>query len=295
MLIGDTNQLPSVGAGNLLNDIISSESFTTVCLNEIFRQSRESGIVVNAHRINSGIMPDFSQKYNDFFFVQLEDALIPSYISNLCKTRLTKKYGNDVLDDIQIISPSKKGNCGTQNLNRILRDELNGESVNKSQHIFGVDRVFRAGDRVMQIKNNYEREWFFEDEYTKSKGAGVFNGDVGRLISLNNEEEVGIVDYIGKKVEYPFSDFDEIEHSYAITVHKSQGSEYPIVIIPVSNKCAPMLLTRNLIYTAITRASKMVIIIGDKNTFCRMVENNLHFTRNTGLEMLLRKARNDTN
>ena len=290
ILIGDTNQLPSVGEGNVLNDIIKSQCFTTVCLNEIFRQSRNSGIIVNAHKINNGLYPDFTEKYDDFFFIQQDAENIPRYIADLCKNRLPKRYGSHIKEGIQIITPSKKGNCGTQNLNFILRDEMNPEAQGKEQHTFGVDRVFRVGDRVMQTKNNYEAEWYFEDEYKKSKGVGVFNGDVGKLINIDKTEQIAIVDYSGRHVEYQFSSFDEIEHSYAVTVHKSQGSEYPIVIIPVSNQCPPMLQTRNLLYTAITRAEKMVIVIGDKQTFCRMIDNNFQFNRNTNLEMLLRKV-----
>ena len=290
ILIGDTNQLPSVGEGNVLNDIIKSECFTTVCLNEIFRQSHNSGIIMNAHKINNGMYPDFTEKFDDFFFIQLNDESIPGYIADLCKNRLPKRYGAGVIEGIQVITPSKKGNCGTQNLNYVLRDEINPEAPGKAQHNFGIDRVFRVGDRVMQMKNNYEAEWIHEDEYRKSKGVGVFNGDVGKLIDIDETGQIATVDYNGRRVEYQFSNFDEIDHSYAVTVHKSQGSEYPIVIIPVSNKCPPMLLTRNLLYTAITRAAKMVIVIGDKPTFCKMIDNNFQFNRNTNLEMLLRKV-----
>ena len=288
ILIGDTNQLPSVGEGNVLNDIIGSARFKTVCLNEIFRQSQGSGIVVNAHKINNGEMPNLSEKFDDFFFIEKEDDLIPNYIAELCKVRLPKRYG--VTDGIQVITPTKKGLCGTQNLNFTLQNELNPQTYGKEEHSVGVDRVFRVQDRVMQTKNNYDVEWQAESITGVSRGLGVFNGDIGKILSIEKTEQVATVDFCGRIVEYQFSDLDEIDHSYAVTVHKSQGSEYPIVIIPVSNKCPPMLLTRNLIYTAITRAEKIVIIIGDKNTFNRMISNNLQLNRNTNLYRLLKEG-----
>lgn len=287
ILIGDTNQLPSVGEGNVLNDIIKSGCFKTVCLNEIFRQSSNSGIVVNAHKINNGEMPDLTEKFEDFFFIEKDDEQIPDLIAELCKVRLPKRYG--ITDGIQVISPTKKGLCGTVNLNFVLQKELNPPSHGKEEHAVGAERIFRAQDRIMQTKNNYDVEWHSSGDLGKSRGLGVFNGDIGKIVSLNKTESMATVDFAGRVVEYQFADLDEIEHSYAVTVHKSQGSEYPIVIIPVSYKCPPMLLTRNLIYTAITRAEKMVIIIGDKQTFNRMISNNFQFNRNTNLYKLLRK------
>ncbi len=291
ILIGDTNQLPSVGEGNVLKDIINSENFVTVCLNEIFRQSVESGIVLNAHKINNGEHPDLSIKFGDFFFISRDDEDIPRYIADLCKNRLPKKYG--ITEGIQVISPTKKGICGTQSLNFVLQNELNPSSKDKTEHIAGVDRVLRVGDRIMQTKNNYEMEWLSENELASNRGTGVFNGDVGKIAAIYNDEQMAVVNYGERKVEYQFSFLDEIDLSYAITVHKSQGSEYPIVIIPVSKRCPPMLLTRNLIYTAITRAEKIVILIGDKETFFKMIDNNFQFNRNTNLEMLIRKAANE--
>ena len=287
ILIGDTNQLPSVGEGNVLNDIIRSGRFKTVCLNEIFRQSQGSGIVVNAHKINNGEAVDLSVKFDDFFFIEKEDGQIPEYIADLCKNRLPKRYG--ITDGIQVITPTKKGLCGTANLNFVLQSKINPKVHGNDEHTVGVDRVFRPHDRVMQIRNNYEAQWSSSNEYGNSHGLGVFNGDIGKILSIDKTEQTVTVDFVGKTVEYQFSDLDELDHSYAITVHKSQGSEYPIVIVPVSYKCPPMLLTRNLIYTAITRAEKMVIIIGSKETFFRMVSNNFQQNRNTCLERLLRK------
>ena len=290
ILIGDVDQLPSVGEGNVLNDIIRSDCFKTVCLNEIFRQSRGSGIVINAHKINKGELPDLNEKYDDFFFIQREEESIPELISELCKTRLPRKYG--ISEGIQVITPSKKGVCGTHNLNAILQAQLN-PSQSQSDVANG-DRVFKIGDRVMQIKNNYEAHWVSDNEFGKSEGLGVFNGDVGKIFNIDKTEQQLLVDFGGRGVEYQFSSLDEIDLSYAITVHKSQGSEYPIVIVPISPKCPPMLLTRNLIYTAITRAEKIVIIVGDKATFYRMIHNNFRFNRQTNLEELIRRSQNGT-
>ena len=287
VLIGDTNQLPSVGEGNVLNDIIKSECFVTICLNEIFRQSVNSGIVVNAHKINNGVYPDLKEKFDDFFFIQNDREDMPEYIADLCKSRLPKKYG--ITDGIQVIAPTKKGLCGTQSLNFVLQNQLNPPSGGKLEYSMSSGKAFRVGDRVMQTKNNYEKEWAQSAEYGKSRGLGVFNGDVGKICSLDVTEQCATVDYNGRLVEYQFSELDEVDLSYAVTVHKSQGSEYPIVIIPVSSRCPPMLLTRNLIYTAVTRAEKIVIIVGDRETFFKMIDNDFQLKRNTSLEILLRR------
>jgi len=281
LLIGDVYQLPSVGEGNVLNDIIRSEKFSVITLNEIFRQSENSGIVVNAHKINHGIVPNIKEKYDDFFFVSIQDeAAIPAYIANMCKNRLPAKYGKDIGDGIQIITPTKKGFCGTQNLNSVLQAELNPES--KKQYVTRTQKVFKIGDKVMQIKNNYDVEWERENE----SGRGIFNGDIGFVHEIDNEEKLMRINYDGKIASYDFSALDEIDHAYAVTVHKSQGSEYPIIIIPVV-KCAPILQTRNLIYTAITRAENMVLLIGDSSVLENMVNNNTQINRNTGLRMFL--------
>lgn len=286
ILIGDIDQLPSVGEGNTLNDIIASGQFSVVCLNEIFRQASNSGIVSNAHKINKGELLDFNEKYDDFFFVQKEESKIPEYIADLCKNRLPRKYGKDIIDQIQIITPTKKGMCGTGSLNYIMQESLNPQESNKSQLSKGQSRIFRVGDRVMQTKNNYNIEFTENKNGIEIVGSGIFNGDIGTIKSINDNM---IVDFGGRIVEYMHSDLDELDHSYAITVHKSQGSEYPVVIIPVSASCPYMLLTRNLIYTAITRAEKMVLIVGDKETLFRMIENNTRAVRNTMLERLLKR------
>ncbi|MBQ8393077.1 MAG: ATP-dependent RecD-like DNA helicase [Clostridia bacterium] len=279
ILIGDIYQLPSVGEGNVLNDIINSGYFSVITLNEIFRQAENSGIVVNAHKINQGAVPDFKARYDDFFYVSITDeTVIPEYIANMCKTRLPAKYGTNIVDGIQVISPTKKGFCGTQNLNAVLQLSLNPASDSREQYITRTQRIYRVGDKVMQTRNNYDVEWKRGSEV----GRGIFNGDIGVIEEINNEEKLIIVNYDGKLASYDFSLLDEIEHAYAITVHKSQGSEYPIVIIPIT-KCAPILQTRNLIYTAITRAEKIVLLIGEKDILETMVGNNTQIFRNTGL------------
>lgn len=288
ILIGDTNQLPSVGEGNVLNDIIKSDCFCTVKLTEIFRQARDSGIVTNAHKINAGEHPDLTQKFGDFFFISVDEERIPEYVADLCKTRLPRKYNETIFDGIQVITPQKKGISGTYNLNYVLQENLNPQCTQKTECNTTRERKIRLGDRIMQIKNNYEAEW----ETNKGEsGMGVFNGDVGIVKYISNEDKRLVIDYGDRRVDYQFSSIEELDHSYAITVHKSQGSEYPIVIIPLSSSCPPMLQTRNLIYTAITRASKMVIIVGNKNTFFNMIDNDMQQVRNTYLEKMLKELK----
>ena len=284
VLIGDTHQLPSVGEGDVLNDIIYSECFPVVELNEIFRQAEQSGIVVNAYEINNGRVPDISKKYDDFFFISItNEELIPKYIAELCAIRLPKTYGVDPFIDIQVITPTKKGANGTRSLNSVLQETLNPKSKTKDEKHVSAMRIMRDGDKVMQTRNNYSCEW----QRGKEEGKGIFNGDVGIIKSIDSLEKTIIIDFDGKVVQCDVNAFEEIEHAYAITVHKSQGSEYPIVIIPMT-RSAPMLLTRNLIYTAITRAEKMVILVGDKEIFTQMVENDRQVIRNTGLFQFLR-------
>jgi exodeoxyribonuclease V alpha subunit len=198
----------------------------------------------------------------------------------MCKNRLPAKYGKDIEDGIQIITPTKKGYCGTQNLNSVLQNELNSKS--KKQYMTRTQKIYKIGDKVMQIRNNYDVEWGREND----SGRGIFNGDIGFVYEIDNEEKLMKINYDGKIASYDLSALDEIDHAYAITVHKSQGSEYPIIIIPVV-KCAPILLTRNLIYTAITRAESMVLLIGDSEVLETMVNNNTQINRNTGLRMFL--------
>lgn len=283
ILIGDTDQLPSVGAGNVLNDIIKSDRFNTVELKEIFRQEEESLIVTNAHAINEGELPKLTSKNSDFFFLARDDdEMIARTVGELCAVRLPKTYGKQIVNDIQVITPSRKGSAGTVVLNNLLQKVLNPSSENKREKKVR-DIVFREGDKVMQVKNNYDIEWTSEEK----NGIGIFNGDIGVIseIDLRNEN-MKIVFDDSRYVIYDFSYLDELEHAYAITVHKSQGSEYPVVIIPMYN-FTPMLMTRNLLYTAVTRAQRMVIMVGKASVVQQMVETNRPTKRYTGLEQML--------
>ena len=283
VLIGDSDQLPSVGAGNVLNDIIKSDRFSTVELKEIFRQDEQSLIVTNAHAINDGEYPTLTSKSGDFFFLAREDdETIAKTVAQLCAVRLPKTYGKDILNDIQIITPSRKGGAGTEVLNSLLQKVLNPRSDTKREKKVR-DVVFREGDKVMQIKNNYDIEW----DNGEKNGIGIFNGDIGVISEIDiKNERMKIVFDDNRYVDYDFSLLDELEHAYAITVHKSQGSEYPVVIIPMYN-FNPRLMTRNLLYTAVTRAQKMVIMVGKASVVQRMVDTNIPTKRYTGLGILL--------
>lgn len=284
ILIGDSDQLPSVGAGNVLGDIIASGCFNVVRLTEIFRQSEESLIITGAHQINNGEMPTLTRKDGDFFFLprETEDGIWLTVV-DLVQNRLPRSYGADVVSKIQIITPSRKGASGTENLNVNLQAALNPPSRGKNERK-SRDIVFREGDRVMQTKNNYSIEWETDDG---RQGLGVFNGDIGTVTEIDNENGMMTVKFDERIATLDFTMLDEIDHSYAVTVHKSQGSEYPIVIIPLYS-CAPMLLSRNLLYTAVTRASKMVILVGKQEILSTMIENDRHTERCTMLEGFLR-------
>lgn len=279
ILIGDSDQLPSVGAGNVLADLISSERIRMVRLSEIFRQSKESLIITNAHKINEGSAPILNVTDNDFFFVRCEnEAEIADTIANLLHQRLPKAYGEGIKSGIQVITPSKKGAGGVETLNAALQARLNPKTKfkqEKSSH--GV--IFREGDRVMQVTNNYDVEW----EKYGIGGVGLFNGDIGVIETINLREENMTIIFDDKTVEYSFDMLEELELAYAVTVHKSQGSEYPIVVIPMY-ACAPMLMTRNLFYTAVTRAKNMVILVGRSDIPRKMVENNRQIFRYTALK-----------
>lgn len=278
ILIGDADQLPSVGPGNVLHDLILSGRFTTVELTEIFRQAENSLIVTNAHVINHGRMPDLSAKDKDFFFIRREgDREIALTVADLCGNRLPRKYGREIVRDIQVISPSRKGEPGTENLNLLLQATLNPPDAGKREHKVR-DMVFREGDRVMQVRNNYDLTW---ERYGES-GIGVFNGDIGVISEVKPAERQVVVLFDERRVVYDFGELDELEPAYAVTVHKSQGSEYPVVILPLYD-APPMLLARNLFYTAVTRAQKMVILVGNESVVRRMVENNRVSKRFTGL------------
>ncbi len=279
ILIGDSDQLPSVGAGNVLADLIATERIRIVKLTEIFRQSEKSLIVTNAHRINEGVPPLINSTDNDFFFVGREDErTIPDTIASLIIQRLPKAYGYDIKDKIQVITPSRKGNGGVETLNAALQERMNPPAkLKKEKHSHG--SVFREGDKVMQVTNNYDIEW----EKGGISGVGLFNGDIGIIETVNLGEETMTVNFDERIVEYPFDSLDQLELAYAITVHKSQGSEYPVVIIPMYS-CPPMLMTRNLLYTAVTRAKSMVILVGRRDIPTRMVQNNREILRYTTLK-----------
>ncbi len=283
ILIGDSDQLPPVGAGYVLNDILESDRFHSVRLKEIFRQAESSRIVRNAHAINNGEYPDLSIKDGDFFFLVREDErTIPTTVSDLIVSRLPKKYGEDIRRGIQVITPSHKGVAGTECLNALLQTALNPPAPNKREKKVR-DVVFREGDKVMQTKNNYDIPW----EREGKEGVGIFNGDIGRILSVNPKEETVTVDFEGRITVYDYSQLDEIEHAYAITIHKSQGSEYPVVILPIYSY-SPRLLTRNLLYTAVTRAKDMAVLVGVPAIFGAMIANNRQEKRYTGLSYLLR-------
>ncbi len=282
IIIGDSDQLPSVGAGNVLRDIIKGERFATIKLNEIFRQASESLIVTNAHAINRGEMPDLSAKNKDFFFLpRRSNSDIALTVADLCKNRLPKAYGVRATSNIQVISPSRKGEAGTENLNVLLQKMLNPEQFGKKEYKYR-QIVFRQGDRVMQIKNNYDISWAKDDG---TEGNGIFNGDIGFICDIDHKNQSMEIVFDDRRVKYDFSYLEELEHAYAITVHKSQGSEYPIVIIP-AYRAPEMLLTRNMLYTAVTRAQNMVIVVGDESIVKTMVDNNKQSLRYTGLARL---------
>ena len=286
VIIGDSDQLPSVGAGNVLCDIIDSQRFATVRLTEIFRQAGESLIVTNAHAVNRGEKPALDVKNKDFFFLKRGTDKDTAYtISDLCKNRLPKAYGDMARKGIQVISASRKGEAGTENLNVILQQTLNPSTKDKREYLFR-GKIFREGDRVMQTRNNYEIVW--ERCFDGKEGNGIFNGDIGVIEKIDSRENEMTVLFDDRRVIYDFSLLEDLEHAYAITVHKSQGSEYPIVIIPLGS-AAHMLLTRNLLYTAITRGQNIVILVGREEIVEEMVENNRQSMRYTGLGRWLMK------
>ncbi|WP_455089251.1 SF1B family DNA helicase RecD2 [Peptoanaerobacter stomatis] len=286
ILVGDKDQLPSVGAGNVLKDIINCEIIPCIKLNKIFRQAMKSHIIVNAHRINEGKMPLTNDKDNDFFIMNRNDKnSIEKLIVELTTERLPKYY--DVTSkDIQIITPMKKREMGTQNLNKLLQEALNPKDPVKNEYKTQF-KIYRENDRVIHIKNNYEKQWISD----KEEGSGVFNGDTGTIESVNLREKFLTVNFDdGKKATYDFDELDELEHSFALTVHKSQGSEYPCVILPI-HSVAPMLMTRKILYTAITRAKKLLIIISNNSNIKKMVENIYEEERNSTLMQKLKMVK----
>lgn len=293
VLVGDVDQLPSVGPGNVLADLINSEKIKTIVLNKIFRQAAKSKIILNAHRVNSGksfIKQEESEEIlnNDFFYIKENNPeKILKQVISLCSGRL-QTYGNyDFFKNIQVITPTKKGSIGTKELNRVLQENLNPCKAGEPEKQ-NLGATYRAGDRVMQIKNNYDIFWERNiGEY--ETGTGVFNGEFGTIIKIDeNEKRVKIKFDDEKYAWYQYSELDQIEHAYAITVHKAQGSEFDVVIMPIV-QAAPMLLTRNLLYTGMTRAKKLLIVIGSSNVIEFMINNVDSKKRNTGLEYKLKK------
>lgn len=282
IMVGDSNQLPSVGAGNVLKDLIASHYIPSVELKEIFRQAAQSLIVTNAHRIVNGEFPVLDDRQNDFFFMNKSlESDIAGLVIQLAKQRLPDTYGFSPIDDIQVLCPTKMGMAGTKELNKQLQSALNPPSQNKAELKF-FDVVFRTGDKVMQTKNDYDVLWTKNNE----KGSGIFNGDIGIIRSVDRFSQNVTIDFEGRVAIYTSEMLRRLEHAYAITIHKSQGSEYDAVIIPIT-AFTHNLLYRNLLYTGVTRAKKMIIVIGTKELVKTMVDNNRKMLRYSLLRPLL--------
>ncbi|MCH5184441.1 MAG: ATP-dependent RecD-like DNA helicase, partial [Oscillospiraceae bacterium] len=290
IFIGDVDQLPSVGPGNCLADLISSDRFPVVRLHHIFRQAEQSLITTNAHRINRGEMPVLSVRDSDFFFLERHGAnALKETLLQLCALRLPRRYNVDPLEDIQIICWTRKGPLGTAELNAALQETLNPPGFGKREKKVG-SRCFREGDKVMQIRNNYDLLWTRTDETgNQTDGAGIFNGDIGRVRRINPQGETLLIDFDDRVCEYDFSLLEDLELAYAITTHKSQGSEYRFVLIPAFEAAYP-LMTRNLLYTAVTRAREMVCIVGEQQVLSVMVSNDRKPMRYTALPGILRRV-----
>ncbi len=289
IMVGDSDQLPSVGAGNVLKDIIASECCTVITLTEVFRQAGESMIVTNAHRIHAGQLPICNQKDKDFFFIPCVPTSAADTIANLAAARLPRAYGYDPMRHIQVLCPSKKGPAGTIALNLALQNALNPPSPSKKERKMG-DVIFRTGDKVMQVKNNYNIPFRLPDE---TEGSGIYNGDIGVILEINPSENYMLIEFDDeRRVEYDFAWLDELELAYALTVHKSQGCEFKAVILSVS-PVAPMLTVRNLLYTAVTRAREIVVLVGSSDNVARMVQNNHEAARCSMLCDRLKEQQNE--
>ncbi len=291
IIVGDEHQLPSVGPGNVLKDILASGYFTSVTLEKIFRQAQESDIVMNAHKIHQGEHVELDNKSKDFFFLKRDDAdTIIRVMLTLVRDKMPK-YVDAGISEIQVLTPTRKGLIGVERLNGILQNFLNPPSPKKKEWS-GDTRIFREGDKVMQIRNDYQLEWEVTGNYNIAieKGVGVFNGDVGIIKDINDWAKTITVEYEeGRTVVYPFASLDELELAYAITIHKSQGSEYPAVVMPIMEG-PKMLMNRNILYTAITRAKKCVTMVGDANVFYSMVDNTSQAKRYSGLRSRIDEA-----
>ncbi len=284
ILVGDPDQLPPVGPGFPFSDMLRSETLPVIHLTEIFRQAQESLIVMNAHRVNQGILPELRNVKKDFFFlpVQTEDNAAKTIVS-LCASRLPQNMGIPT-DQIQVLSPTKRGGAGTVELNRLLQAQLNPQDSSKQEKKWG-DYTFREGDRVMQIRNNYDILWKKSDG---TIGTGIFNGDIGTVLSIDTDQELLSVLFDDRQASYDFADLSELEPAYAITVHKSQGSEYRAVVLSAWGG-STFLLNRSLLYTAITRARNLLIIVGREETVAAMTENAKVSRRYTGMKLRLQE------
>lgn len=286
ILVGDSDQLPSVGPGNVLGDLIESGVVPVIRLNEIFRQAQKSLIVTNAHKIVNGVMPDLKKVDKDFFFIYKSDKTSGAEtILDLCSERLPKAYGYSPLENIQVLSPSKKGELGTAELNRKLQMRLNPKSDDKAEVTIG-SKTFRTGDKVMQIKNNYDISWYKDNGET---GEGIFNGDIGIIQNIDKKSKSIKINFYDKTAVLTYDYASELDFAYAITVHKSQGNEFDAVVIPMFSG-PPQLYYRNLLYTAVTRAKKALILVGVPQTVEYMVNNNRRTKRYSGLKEFLQRA-----
>ncbi len=289
ILVGDADQLPPVGPGFPFSDMLRSNVLPTVRLTEIFRQAQQSLIVMNAHRVNHGEMPDLKTVSSDFFFIRRQNEQdLCSLIRDLCTTRLPKNMGIPP-DQIQVLSPTRKGGVGTVNLNRILQEALNPPAPDKKEKTFG-DYIFREGDRVMQIRNNYDIVWKKADG--SAIGTGIFNGDIGTILKIEPQAEMMTILFDDRETEYDFTQLNELEPAYAMTVHKSQGSEYRCVILTAWNG-SPYLLSRSIFYTAITRARELLIVVGREETVAVMTQNDKKNRRYSGLKLRLQGKAGD--
>ncbi len=283
ILVGDADQLPSVGPGNVLNDLIASEKLPVVCLTEIFRQAQQSLIVTNAHRIIHGEQPVTDKKDSDFFFMERNEVLSAAdCIADLVARRLPMAYGFSPIHDIQVLCPSKKGTCGTFNLNRILQELLNPKDRIKNEITVSAARFFREGDKVMQMRNNYDIPWEKDGE----EGQGIFNGDVGILEFINYAAGILKIRFDDRLAMYPVDHLNDLELAYAVTVHKSQGSEFDAVVIPVC-EVPPQLCYRNLLYTAVTRAKKLEVLVGRSGVVANFTQNDRSHRRYSALKDFL--------
>ena len=285
VLVGDADQLPPVGPGNFLRDLITSHRVPTIQLTEIFRQAQQSDIVMNAHAVNAGEMPRPSGADGDFFIMKRADpASVIETVAQLCAQRLPKHYGFTPAQ-IQVLSPAKRHGSGTIPLNRRLQEALNPPSESKLEKRFG-DTIFREGDRVMQVRNNYDIVW--EKQGDDEQGTGVFNGDVGEIIRIFPQQECMVIRFDDRIATYTFDMLNELELAYAVTVHKSQGSEFDAVVLALSDGLPRKLLTRNILYTAITRAKRLLVIVGSQDVVAYMVNNNQKGRRYSALKARLR-------